>query len=275
MKPMDVRGATESMRPDPNPDALGEYELWNRTGVGASPEEAAAQAEGVAAIMGGDLPPPTPIEGSGLVVTRASYEIEAHPIGTMPPPMIDAADDEDLEVPAVLLDKLSERCAFERSGTRLYEGLIGKLQVRGTFEGGPTEEKLREFMEAELRHFQLVASALTALGGDPTAMSPCANVSAVASQGLVQVISDPRTTLAQALQAILIAELADNDGWAMLIEITREAGQEEIAASFEEARREEDEHLLEVRAWLAAHARLAAVDPEIDAHGDGNVSPLS
>lgn len=274
MSRMDV-AKVKSISPQPNPDALGEYDLFNRTGVGAAPDEAAAQAEGVAELMTAQPGGPVSIRANGLVLTRASYEMEAHPVGTMPPPMLEAGDEEELEVPAVLLDKLSERLAFERSGTRLYEGLIGKLQVRGTFEGGPTEEELRHFMQAELRHFQLVASALTALGGDPTAMSPCANVTAVASQGLVQVVSDPRTTLAQALHAIHIAELADNDGWAMLIEITRDAGQEEIAASFDEARREEDEHLMKVRQWLAAHAKLAAADPEVDAHGDANVSPLT
>jgi rubrerythrin len=253
----------------PNPDAIGVYELSNRTGIAASPEEAAAQAQGA---LEGPVTPGEP----GILLTRSEYEAAARPVGTMPPPVeaSEAAEDE-AEIPQLLLDKLSERCGFERSGVRLYEGLIGKLRVRGSFQGGPTEEQLQHILDEELAHFQLVSTVITRLGGDPTAMSPCANVSAVASMGLVQVMSDPRTTLAQGLHAVLVAELVDNDGWRMLIDICRNAGQEDLVASFEKAAESEDEHLDSVRAWLDAHAELVADDPEADAHGDGNVSPLS
>ena len=61
-------------------------------------------------------------------------------------------------------------------------------------------------------YFQLVCEAIEQLGGDPTAMTPCADLVGVQSMGLWQSVSDPRTTLAQCLNTMLVAELADHAG---------------------------------------------------------------
>lgn len=45
----------------------------------------------------------------------------------------------------------------------------------------------------------MLSEAIVDMGGDPTAQTPCADVSAVAAMGLIQVLTDPRTTLAQGL----------------------------------------------------------------------------
>ena len=47
----------------------------------------------------------------------------------------------------------------------------------------------------------MLVQAMEQLGGDPTAQTPCADVTATASMGLIQVVTDPRTTLAQSLNA--------------------------------------------------------------------------
>jgi len=90
------------------------------------------------------------------------------------------------------------------------------------------------------------------LGGDPTAQTPCADATATASMGIMQVVTDPRTTLAQSLNAMLIAELADNAGWELLIALAQEAGKTEIAELFEDAMAEEQEHLVTIKSWLTA-----------------------
>ena len=46
------------------------------------------------------------------------------------------ADEEEAGM-AVLLDKLSERLAFERMGTRLYEALLNKCEMLGEAQPGP------------------------------------------------------------------------------------------------------------------------------------------
>jgi hypothetical protein len=70
--------------------------------------------------------------------------------------------------------------------------------------------------------------------------------------GLCSVIADPRTDLIQSLEAIRIAELADNDAWEALAELMREAGEQEIAEQFDDALANERQHLDNVRSWLTA-----------------------
>jgi hypothetical protein len=89
------------------------------------------------------------------------------------------------------------------------------------------------------------------LGGDPTAQTPCADVIATASMGLMQVVTDPRTTMAQSLNAILTAELTDNAGWELLAQLAEEAGEEELTGKFLGALSQEQEHLRVIKAWLA------------------------
>ncbi len=72
----------------------------------------------------------------------------------------------------------------------------------------------------------------------------------VASLGLLQVLTDPRTNVAQCLQAILTAELTDNDGWQMLINLAEELGHDDMATEFRTALANEEKHLAVVRGWL-------------------------
>jgi rubrerythrin len=149
--------------------------------------------------------------------------------------------------PEMLLDKLGERLAFERTGVRLYEALIAKCEVALPNESW---QFLRDIRNDELRHFHLLHEAIEEIGADPTAITPCANATAMASQGLIAVVNDPRTDVAQSAQAILLAELADNEGWEMLIELTDRAGLDEQAKRFRAAQMAEEEHLAKVRRWL-------------------------
>jgi rubrerythrin len=223
----------------------------NRTGIALSPIDKQDMLEVT------ELTVPS-MEGDDSVLAnaRAEYIGSGELIGSVPPPAtvkgiaktgLDAMKGTNA---SVLIDKLGERLAFERTGTRLYGALVGKCAASPPLSGGPTAEDLREIEADERTHFALVQEVITTLGGDPTAVTPCADVAAVASMGVLQVITDPRMSLKQSLEAILIAELADNEGWALLIELVRAAGHEEIAARFEKAYRSETEHLAKVRRWL-------------------------
>ena len=81
--------------------------------------------------------------------------------------------------------------------------------------------------------------------------SPCADVAGVTSMGILQVLTDPRSSLAQCLQAMLTAELTDNDGWQLLIKLADNLGYDDLKAEFETALEHEEEHLLNVRNWLS------------------------
>ena len=98
----------------------------------------------------------------------------------------------------------------------------------------------------------MLQAAIEQYGGDPTAVTPAANLSATASQGIPKVIVDPRTTLLQSLEAILVAELSDNACWETLVALAQQAGENDLVQQFEQALADEQEHLRKVRTWLAA-----------------------
>jgi len=237
----------------------------NRTGAATDPAEAKRTMEGA------ELGTPdenVDMEAPELHATRVAWSADAEPIGTMPPPdtmkgkakaAVKKMQGKD---PAVFLDQLGARLAFERTGTRLYEALLVKLAAANVHEGGPTRAELEEIRDEELRHAALIQRCMEQLGADPTAVTPAADIQGVASSGVMQVVADPRTTLTQALEAALIAELADNDSWQMLIELAEGLGQDEMAEQFRHALDHEERHLARVRRWLsAALVGQAGIEP--------------
>jgi rubrerythrin len=253
-----------STRPEQKPTDAG----MNRTGIGASPidkrklEEAAAATE-----------PPMP-NGHAIEMARVAIAREVGPVGSLPPPttlkgmiktLMERAEGHK---PTVFLDKLGERLAFERTGTRLYDALIAKFENANIHQGGPSRAELERIREDEHRHMLLVRDAMEQLGADPTAMTPCADVIAVAGLGWVQALSDPRTTFTQGLDVILVAELADVDGWGLLTTMAEGLGFDDLAHRFHAANVQEEEHLQRVRTWISiallgqAGVDVAAPPPE-------------
>ena len=74
----------------------------------------------------------------------------------------------------------------------------------------------------------------------------------VEGMGLMQVMTDPRTTVAQCLHAILVAEMTDNAAWEELIELTLPIGNDDLVARFRKAQENEAERLKKVRGWYKA-----------------------
>jgi rubrerythrin len=225
----------------------------NRTGIKASPIESKKTIEGAEQSKLVD-----PGDATSLAEERIEWSNAADPVGTMPPPgsvkgvLKTAMEKLKGKEPSVFLDKLGERIAFERTGVRLYDALLCKLAAANLHEGGPTREEIEQIREEELQHFLLLKEAMESLGGDPTAMTPCADITAVASSGILKVLADSRTTLTQCLDALLIAELADNDAWLMLSDLAEGLGMKEMALRFRQALSEEEDHLTRVRGWINA-----------------------
>jgi hypothetical protein len=212
----------------------------NVTGIATAPELARLMT-----VATREFPPSSKGDASGIAEVRAAYARRAEPIGSMPVGTGGPAA-------TLLLDKLGERLAFENAGTRLYEAIISKHDAGCTFRGAPSRAELTHIRDEEHEHFLMVANAIRGLGGDPTMMTPSANVQAIASKGLPAVVTDARTDLLQCLEAVLTAELVDNDCWSALIELAEAAGQDRLATRFREALEHEREHLENVRAWVAA-----------------------
>lgn len=222
----------------------------NRTGMQMSPEDSKKMLE-----VTDMTHPSSQGDEHAIAEVRREYAKNAEPVGTVPAPgTLKAAATAGAQALTgqranVFIDKLGERLAFERSGTRLYEAVMAKCQASQDSGNLPDLEKLQHFCEEEARHFRLVADCLETLGADPTAQTPCADVAGVESTGLMQVVSDPQTTVNQSLHAMLVAELADNAGWEELIVLAKELGQDDMAQRFETALQEERQHLENVRRW--------------------------
>jgi len=118
---------------------------------------------------------------------------------------------------------------------------------------------LQKIRQEEARHFAIVADAIETLGGDPTSQTPCADLVGVESMGLMQAVTDPRTTIAQSLHAILVAELTDNAGWEMLIALVEDQGQNSLITDFSVALDEERTHLQQVQTWFEEATLGAAI----------------
>jgi hypothetical protein len=261
----------------------------NRTGAAVSPLGTEAMTRAAQ-----ELTPPGPIDTAASEAQRIVYINESSAVGSIPPPanlkgMVKSGIAKMRGAnPSILLDKIGERIAFERSGTRLYEALIVKYEAVSKLEGGtlPPAEQLIEadaegmaslapvqgenamqtlsrIRNEELSHFHLLCAAATRLGGDPTAQTPCADVVATSAMGIMQVVTDPRTTLAQSLNAMLSAELTDNAGWELLVQLADEAGEAELSGQFLGALAQEQEHLAVVKAWLTTLVTTGAGTPAV------------
>jgi hypothetical protein len=244
----------------------------NRTGSKVSPENTQSMTDAAY-----ELTPPMLIDTGASEADRIAYINASDPVGSIPltgEGAVKGGSRLEGGPPDIFMDKLGERIAFERAGTRLYDALLTKyqaLQRSGDAEALPATlslalqgsdlkldamddeeplQTLQRIRAEELAHFRMLGDVMEEMGGDATAQTPCADVVGTASLGLIQVLTDPRTTLAQCLGAILTAELTDNAGWEMLVTLADDSGETEMAGLFLGALAQEQMHLAIVKGWL-------------------------
>lgn len=221
----------------------------NRTGAAVSPKHTKALREASAKMK------QVSRNGHGIFELRCSY-VDGGKIGSVPHPQTLKGLGKSLvdllkgaRAPT-LMDRLSERLCSERAAVRLYEGLIAKYEAMGSWPGGPELHELEHLRSEELEHFHFLYRQMEAIGSDPTALTPSADVMGVALMGIPQVIADPRTDLRQCMEAMLLAELADNAFWESLGPLALHMGHEKMAKDFHDALAVESRHLSLMRSWV-------------------------
>jgi hypothetical protein len=195
---------------------------------------------------------PTP-DGQAIAAERIAYARVSEPEGSLPP-LAPGAECSPRTV--LLLDKLGERLAFERQGVRLYQALLSKHQAHGGFERGPTREELREFLQHEHEHYLMLLEVVRQIGGDPTALTPSANIHGLVGRAAAQVLTDPRMAMYECVQTMALIERTDNDGWQQLIRLAELDERPEHAERFRLALQQEDQHLLAITRWVIASENL-------------------
>lgn len=197
-----------------------------------------------------------PIENSRIAAVRMAYSENAEPVGTVPPPasvmgaISTGAQMMTGKNPTVFINRMGERLAFERTGSRLYQALISRYDALKSTPGFPELGELKKVHEDELAHFQMLWDSLSEFGADPTVQTPGADLVGVESTGLLQVLTDPRTNGSECLHALLVAELADRDGWELLIDLGKSLGHDDLVRRFEQALKQEETHLSSLRKWI-------------------------
>ena len=230
----------------------------NRTGIDMSPihsKEMLHIDDGI---------PQVTNNGSSPAAIENYFLENADPLGSVPlPGTIKGVAKSAMKMstghhPEVFINKLGERLAYERSGVRIYQQLIAKCTHASEALTPDLQlpiERMQQFCRQEEEHFDLLTQCLKKLGADPTAQTPDADASGVAASGLMKVITDPRTSASQCLQAMLAIELADNAAWELLILLAQDMGMTDMAQQFEHALQQEDVHLREVREWYEKSVR--------------------
>ena len=221
----------------------------NRTGLQASPQLSKEMNDVVQPVSAETA------DASPLNEVRLLYIREADPLGSIPPPATikgavkTAAKLLKGERPQAFIDKLAERLAYERGGTRLYDAVIAKFMAHEGELPSASLQEVIEIRDEEASHAALIRTCIEQLGADPTAQTPSADLVGVATAGFLQAAADPRTTLAQTLQVALAAELVDVASWEMLISMAERMGQDGMAERFRKALDRETEHVAKVRGW--------------------------
>lgn len=192
--------------------------------------------------------------GAGL---RAQAEGTPHDAVPARPPRVESGPPGSMrgEHLRVLLDELSAREALERAGVRWYDALLAQVERGTDVPSGIGRAEVRALRQEEAEHAQLARGWIRELGGDPRSARAAHDLEAEATLGAPRALGSadsgaPSGELASCLDAVLRAELADHDGWTVLLALARLLGRDELVRRFERVLARERRQLRIVRGWV-------------------------
>jgi hypothetical protein len=154
------------------------------------------------------------------------------------------------------IELLSERLAFARVSVALYDTVLERLRQRG----GPYDSvrgHLRLIREEKKGHQEWLEEKVGTLGGDTEQpgnsllREEWANIVAGLGEG---------TEPGPLFESLLTAEVSDNGGWEMLLELAERFADEEMTGEIRQMLHEEQEHFLFVGRFVARFARSRILD---------------
>jgi bacterioferritin (cytochrome b1) len=153
-----------------------------------------------------------------------------------------------------VIDLLSERLEFERAGVKLYDTILEKIEGATDPNVSRLLPDMRKHRDQEKEHEEWLEEQIRSLGGDANKKTEMAELTLRESKGIEEVVSqDDQVT--HLFHALLTAELVDNAGWELLIELADDADDREARREFKQRLHEEEDHLIFARQAVLWFAR--------------------
>ncbi len=144
-----------------------------------------------------------------------------------------------------VIDVLAERLAFERAGVKLYDRILAAIRASDENVRRMLDE-MQEHRDEEKEHEEWLEAQIRALGGTGHEDTDKSRLVTRESKGIEEVVMSG-APLPHLLHALLAAELVDNAGWDLLVQLADEAGDREAKREFKKRLHEEEDHLLLLR----------------------------
>lgn len=146
-----------------------------------------------------------------------------------------------------VVDLLMERLTFERASVKLYDRVLERMIDSDNPEVQRMLQAMREHREEEKEHEEWLEAQLRALDANPHGESELSRLIETESMGIEEVVLHSGAQLPHLLHAMLAAELVDNAGWELLVQLADEAGDKAAKKGFKKRLHEEEKHLLFLR----------------------------
>lgn len=151
-----------------------------------------------------------------------------------------------------VIDLLNERLAFERASVVLYDCILAKM------DGDPTVDPMRgqvhTHRDQEKEHEEWLEEQIRSMGGDAHSETERSKLVSEESEGIGKVI-ETDAALPHLFHALMSAELLDNSGWQLLLDLADCAGDDEAREQLRRRLHEEEEHLILMREAVESFAR--------------------
>jgi len=153
-----------------------------------------------------------------------------------------------------VIDVLTERLTFERAGVKLYDSILQNMRASSNPEIARMLPTMKEHRDQEKEHVEWLEAQIRGLGGDAHGKTEMSELVAAESAGVEKVVMHDKDLVHQ-FHGLLTAELVDNAGWELLLELADDADDAEARREIRKRCHEEEEHLIFVRRAVTAFAR--------------------
>jgi ferritin-like protein len=156
--------------------------------------------------------------------------------------------------PERLLDLLNERLTFERMSVKLYDMILTRMKRSKDRPILGMVGQMTKQRDEVKEHEEWLEDRVRELGSDAHTMTESAELVDRESRGLLEVVMSVEE-LPQLFHALLAAELVDDTGWKLLLQLADEAGDDDARRDLRRRALEQEEHMVFTRSVVAAFAR--------------------